>query len=196
MTLNAAEPLIFSAWMNAFHHAVLTKAGIPFSASGPSFEFVPYVLSPEGAHWCGGDCAPLLKSALDSTISSLSDQLGADPRGWRWGAVHQVTFAHPFLQQIPVIGALANPRIAVPGDGSTLDRGGTNDALEAVHGASYRGVYDLADLDRSRFVAVPGQSGNPLSRHARDFLTRWRDGEMIVIGSNPGEVSATVRLEP
>jgi penicillin amidase len=196
MTLNAAQPLIFNAWMNAFHHAVLDKAGIPFSASGPSFEFVPFMLSPEGAHWCGGDCASLLKSTLDSTISSLSERFGADPSAWRWGAVHQASFAHPFLRQIPVIGALATPRIAVPGDGSTLDRGGTNDALEAVHGASYRGVYDLADLDRSRFVVVPGQSGNPLSRHARDFLTRWRDGAMILMGSNPGEVSATVRLEP
>jgi penicillin amidase len=37
-------------------------------------------------------------------------------------------------------------------------------------------VYDLADLDRSLFMVAPGQSGNLLSRHARDFLTRWRDG--------------------
>ena len=69
-------------------------------------------------------------------------------------------------------------------------------ALEAVHGASYRGVYDLADLDRSLFVVTPGQSGNPVSRHARDFLARWRDGAMVLLGPKPVAVSATIRLEP
>jgi penicillin G amidase len=196
MTMNAPQPLIFNAWMDAFHRAVLAKAGIPMTASSPVFEFVPFVLSPEGASWCGGDCMPLLKSTLDSTMSTLAARFGADPAAWRWGAVHQAVFAHPFLAPVPFVGALTTLRIAVPGDGSTLDRGGTNDALESVHGASYRGVYDLADLDRSLFVVTPGQSGNPLSRHARDFLARWRDGGMVLLGPKPVETSGVVRLEP
>jgi penicillin amidase len=196
LTLNAPQPLIFDAWMDAFHQAVLAKAGIPLTASSPVFEFVPFVLSPEGASWCGGDCSPLLKSTLDSTMSSLTARFGADPAAWRWGAVHQAVFAHPFLASVPIVGGLTTLRIAVPGDGATLDRGGTNDALAAVHGASYRGVYDLADLDRSLFVVTPGQSGNPLSRHARDFLTRWRDGAMVLLGPKPVETSGVVRLEP
>ena len=60
-----------------------------------------------------------------------------------------------------------------------------------MHGAAYRGVYDLADLDRSLFVVTPGQSGNPLSRHARDFLTRWRDGAMVLLGPIPVGVTGT-----
>jgi penicillin amidase len=87
-------------------------------------------------------------------------------------------------------------RIAMPGDGTTLDCGGTDDALEAVHGASFRGVYDLADLDRSLFMMAPGQSGNLLSRHARDFLTRWRDGAMVMLPAQPVETSGIIRLEP
>ena len=67
---------------------------------------------------------------------------------------------------------------------------------KSVHGASYRGVYDLADLDRSLFMMAPGQSGNPLSRHARDFLTRWRDGAMVLLARRPVEVSGIVRLLP
>jgi penicillin amidase len=196
MTENAPQPLIFSAWMDAFHRAVLAKAGLTVSASSPVFEFVPFVLSPAGSGWCGGDCGPLLKSTLDSTMSSLAERFGPDPTTWRWGAVHQAVFAHPLLRSIPVLGALTTLRIAVPGDGTTLDRGGTNEALEAVHGASYRGVYDLADLDRSLFMIAPGQSGNPLSRHARDFLTRWRDGAMILLASHPVETTGQIRLEP
>jgi penicillin amidase len=145
-----------------------------------------------------------LKSTLDGTMSSLAERFGSDPAAWRWGAVHQAAFAHPFLRSVPVLGSLTTARIAVPGDGATLDRGGTNDALEAVHGASFRGVYDLADLDRSLFMMTPGQSGNLLSRHARDFLTRWRDGAMVLLGPRGGAASgqrdrapsASVRLEP
>jgi penicillin amidase len=196
MTENAPQPLIFSVWMDTFHHAVLAKAGIPIWGSAPVFEFVPFVLSPQGKEWCGGDCMPLLKSTLDSTMSSLASRFGSDPATWRWGAVHQAVFAHPILRSVPVLGDLTTERIAVPGDGTTLDRGGTNDALEAVHGASYRGVYDLADLERSLFMMTPGQSGNPLSRHARDFLTRWRDGAMVLLAHKPVEVSGTVRLVP
>ena len=196
MTENAPQPLIFSAWMDAFHRAVLAKAGLTVAASAPVFEFVPFVLSPEGASWCGGDCTPLLKSTLDSTMSSLAARFGPDPNSWRWGAVHQAVFAHPFLRSIPVLGALTTSRISVPGDGTTLDQGGMNEALESVHGASYRGVYDLADLDRSLFVVTPGQSGNPLSRHARDFLTRWRDGAMVLLAPDPVETLGVVRLEP
>jgi penicillin amidase len=196
MTEDAPQPLIFNAWMDAFHRAVLAKADIPLWAAAPVFEFVPFVLSPDGATWCDGDCAPLLKSTLDSTLSSLAARFGPDPAAWRWGTVHQAVFAHPLLRSVPVLGALASSRIAVPGDGTTLDRGGTNEALEAVHGASFRGVYDLADLDRSLFMMTPGQSGNPLSRHARDFLTRWRDGAMVLLAHDPVEVSGTVRLMP
>ena len=129
-------------------------------------------------------------------MSTLTARFGADPSAWRWGTVHQAVFAHPIFRSIPVLGALTTARIGDPGDGATLDRGGTNEALEAVHGASYRGVYDLADLERSLFMMAPGQSGNPLSRHARDFLTRWRDGAMVLLAHRPVEMSGTMRLLP
>jgi penicillin amidase len=137
-----------------------------------------------------------LKSTLDSTMASLASRFGSDPAAWRWGAVHQAVFAHPVLRSIPVLGRLTEARIAMPGDGTTLDCGGTDEALAAVHGASFRGVYDLADLDRSLFMMAPGQSGNPLSRHARDFLTRWRNGAMVMLPPQPIETSGIIRLEP
>jgi penicillin amidase len=196
MAENAPQPLLFAAWMDAFQSAVLAKAGIPPWAASPVFEFVPFVLSPDGRSWCGGDCSALLKSTLDSTMASLSSRFGADPAAWRWGAVHQAVFAHPVFRSVPFLGELTTSRIAMPGDGTTLDCGGTDAALQAVHGASFRGVYDLADLDRSLFMMAPGQSGNPLSRHAWDFLTRWRDGAMVMLPARPIETSGVIRLEP
>jgi penicillin amidase len=68
--------------------------------------------------------------------------------------------------------------------------------FQSVEGPEYRGVYDLADLDRSMFVMAPGESGNLLSRHARDFLARWRDGDTIALGPDAGAASARIRLTP
>ena len=57
-------------------------------------------------------------------------------------------------------------------------------------------MYDLADLDRSLFMLAPGQSGNLLSRHAGDFLARWRDGATITLGPTADATTATIRLTP
>ena len=159
-------------------------------------DFVAYVLTPAGAHWCGGDCSGPLARALIAATGTLTQRFGADPTGWRWGDAHQAVFAHPFLRDIPLLGSLTTIAIRSPGDDSTIDRGGTDRSFTSVHGAAYRGVYDLADPDRSLFVITPGQSGNPLSGHARDFVTRWRDGATITLGPAATSTTATIRLEP
>ena len=56
------------------------------------------------------------------------------------------------------------------------------------------GAYDLADLAYSRFMMAPGQSGNPLSAHARDFIEPWRDGDTIPLPAAPPEVAETITL--
>ena len=96
-----------------------------------------------------------------------------------------------------MLGQLGTLTIPSPGDDTTVDRGGpVYKQFQSVHGAEYRGVYDLADLDRSLIHLAPGQSGNLLSRHARDFLTRWRDGETITLGPVADRTTATIRLTP
>jgi penicillin amidase len=85
----------------------------------------------------------------------------------------------------------------VPGDDSTLFRAGMRPgSFDAGHGGSFRGVYDLADLERSRFVVAPGQSGHVLSWLARNFLQRWHDGAMIPLPARPGTVAVTLTLTP
>ena len=197
MAMDRPQPLIFNQWLDQFYRLVLAKTAIPLSAGGPQAETVAFVLSPAGAHWCGGDCTDLLRQALVAAVADLTQVHGADPAAWRWGAAHQAVFAHPMLRAIPLLGWLTTSRIGVPGDDSTVNRqGGRSPSFDSVHGASYRGVYDLADLDRSRFVVAPGQSGHPLSRHAGDFISRWRDGATITLGPIPERVTATIRLTP
>lgn len=197
MTVDAPQPLIFNAWIQYFYGAILAKAGVGVNDAGPLLEFVGYVLSPSGAHWCGGDCNALLQSSLAEALRDLSARFGADPAAWRWGIAHPAVFTHPMLRAIPILNRFATLSIPSPGDDSTIDRGGpAYKKFQSVHGAEYRAVYDLADLDHSLFMMAPGQSGNLLSSHARDFLTRWRDGDTITLGPTAATTTATIQLSP
>jgi penicillin amidase len=194
--MDSPAPLIFNAWMDAFYNAVLKHAGLTAGVGAPVSDFVASVLSPAGAHWCDGDCAPLLRDSLSDAVRDLSARFGEDPATWRWGEAHQAVFGHPVLRTVPVLGSLSTISVPTPGDDNTVDRGGTNAAFQSVHGAAYRAVYDLADLDHSLFMVTPGQSGNPFSSHARDFLLRWRDGATITLGPAAASIGGTVRLTP
>jgi penicillin amidase len=199
-TRETPQPLIFNAWMQHFDSALLAHLNVPAAARpavAPWPRLLRHALSPAGAHWCDGDCTPLLASSLDTATKELADRFGPDPAAWRWGTAHRAVFAHPLLRALPVIGKLAEIGIDAPGDDATLDSGGVQWAsYEDIHGPSYRGVYDLSDLDRSLFMMAPGQSGNPFSRQARNFLARWRDGDSVMLGREPQSVAARFQLSP
>jgi penicillin amidase len=195
-SMDQPSPLIFNAWMEAFRNAVLRRAGLTTGLGAPVSDFVASVLLSSGASWCDGDCQPILREALGNAVRDLAARYGDDPAAWRWGDVHQAVFAHPILRGVPLLGSLSTISVPSPGDDDTVDRGGTDRAFRSVHGAAYRGVYDLADLDRSLFVIAPGQSGNLFDVHARDFIRRWRDGATITLGPTAAAITGTVRLVP
>ncbi|WP_198030126.1 penicillin acylase family protein [Bradyrhizobium sp. Tv2a-2] len=197
MEMDKPQPLIFDAWMQRFRREILRQAHIEPSVAVASAEFVAFVLTPAGAHWCGGDCSGLLTATLTDVTTALAQRFGSDLSAWRWGTAHEAVFAHPLLGRFPIIGRFAVARIASPGDDSTVDRGSTGwTGFDSIHGPSYRGVYDLADLDRSLFVIAPGQSGHLLSRHARDFITRWRNGDTVLLAPEAARVEGRIKLLP
>ncbi len=199
MTVDRAEPLVFNAWMIRFYEDVLQKLGVPPSARAavaPWPDFVRAAID-SGQTLCGSDCTPLLTSAYAEAMAELTTRFGADRSHWRWGDAHQAVFAHPLFGQIPLLGPLTTVRIEQNGSDSTVGRGGLRLAtFESVHGASFRGVYDLADLDRSLFMIAPGQSGDIASPLARNFVRPWRDGGSIMLGPNPSFISTRIRLTP
>jgi penicillin amidase len=192
MQRDRPEPLIFAAWLREFVRALAADE------LGASFDeywdyrprFVESALTGQ-TQWCDDigtkaleDCPSRLDSALDAAMETLSRTLGGDPETWRWGNVHQARFEHPFWRGIPLLGPLAGASIEVDGGSDTINRGASRLAdpdhpFAAVHGASFRGVYDLSDLGNSRLVLSTGQSGNPLSRHYRDMTPLWRTGAGI-----------------
>jgi penicillin amidase len=200
MAADAPQPLVFNAWMQRLYRDILARAEVPASAeaaAAPWTQLVPFALSPPGGVLCGGDCTALLPAALAQAMTGLAARFGDDPAKWRWGDAHQAVFANPILRPIPLLGPASERRIAVPGDDSTLFRAGMRPgAFDAVHGAAFRDVYDLGDLEGSLFVVAPGQSGHLLSPLARNFLQRWRDGAMITIAHAPASVATRLHLSP
>lgn len=205
MSKDGPQALIFNAWLGRFREDVLRRAGVPEQSPAVSrLDFVAWLLSADAdpaarSAWCGGPCDTMLGKALESTAAELADRLGPDPAAWRWGAVHRAVFAHPVLRFVPLLGRLTDASAPVAGDTTTINR---QEALfggfESVHGASFRAAYDLADLDRSRFIVAPGQSGNLLSPTAHVFLERWAHGATVALGPEvaAAPVTARIRLTP
>ena len=190
MAMDMPQPLIFNAWIQRFERLALEHNHIPSNAARPWADMAAWLLGPHGAGWCGGDCGPLLDQALSEVLPPIAARLGPDPTLWRWGDLHIATFADPVLPPL-------SKHIPQPGDDTTIFRGGSRPgSFDAVHGPGYRGVYDLANLDRSLYISAPGQSGYPLSPHVADLLRRWRDGQGVTIGPDSGKEEATIALRP
>ena len=93
---------------------------------------------------------------------------------------------------MPLLRDVASVRFPSDGGAHTLNRAtpiyrGAR-PFEAVHGATYRGVYDFSDLDNSRFAIPLGQSGNMLSRWSHDFLDSWKALRYVEIAGTRAEL--------
>ncbi len=134
-------------------------------------------------------CAQIASQALDDALVWIGDRYGSQVDSLRWGDAHEARHDHPVLGETPGLNWIVNIRQSTSGGDNTLMRGRTSgtdpDPFLNVHGAGYRGVYDLADPDSSVFITSTGQSGHPLSRHYDDLGELWRRGEYIPMSLDP-----------
>ena len=200
MRADLAQPLVFNVWMIDFSQRLLARLHVPPGAAPAALpwpELVQTAMTQPGQALCGGDCTALLRASHDSALAALRRRFGTDPGRWRWGDAHQARFAPLALRAVPVLGTMLTAAIAQAGSDSTVGRGGVRqDTLESVHGAAYRGIYDLANLERSRFMVAPGQSGDPFSALSRNFLRQWRNGDTISLPVRPSLVAVQIGLFP
>lgn len=187
-----AEALIISAWLRLLTASIWTDELGPAAPAfnEPRRAFLESVLTGENAGWCDDirtdgveTCAITAGLALDAAMAEAARAFGRDMDAWRWGEAHQADFDHP-LGDVPVIGPMFENRVPVPGDGSTVNVAHfsyASGSYDVFHAASMRAIYDLADLNNSRFMHAPGQSGHPLSPHHGDLAERWAAGEYFQI---------------
>ncbi|GAA0258021.1 penicillin acylase family protein [Cryptosporangium japonicum] len=123
----------------------------------------------------------VLREALTDAADELTARLGDDVSAWRWGDLHTLTIRNQSFgtSGIGVIEALFNRGPYPVGGGSSIvDATGWTPAegYEVSWVPSMRMVVDLADLDRSRWVNLTGQSGHAFSDHYTDQVELWRNG--------------------
>jgi penicillin amidase len=142
-----------------------------------------------------------LRDSLEIAAARLSGLQGPDPTKWSWGALHIMKVRHP-LDQAPGAEALMDPGpVPRPGDAVTVDATGYDTgSFHQSSGASYRQIIDTSDWDKSMAVNVPGQSGQPGSKHYSDLLPLWTEGKYFPLeySKDAVEKAATdiLTLEP
>jgi penicillin amidase len=206
MDADRVEPLLFTAWLREFAHDLLFRrlgeAAADYWDMKPQVVETVLTTHPE---WCADpkhapeSCEELLSATLDAALSGLQRAYGPEMAQWQWGRAHVARFVNPVFSRIAVLRDWVQASVPTPGGFDTVNRGPAmirDDAhpYEQRFGAGLRIVTDLASPADSRMIAVPGQSGNPLSPHFSDLVQRWRQFDWLV----PGRASpvATLTLEP
>ena len=189
MRRDRPEPLIYSAWVSRLGQELLNKR------LGPStldFNYDPKLIVRliDGL----GGAGDTLAATLDDTVAALAKAYGPKVEDWRWGDAHRAALTSQLLGGVPVIGALFDIGFPVSGGAETVMRASFRPKVGVVfpdiHAAGYRGVFDLANLDASRFIIATGESGNPFSPHYGDLAERWRDGGAVTLSGTKGQVAS------
>ncbi len=183
------EPLILDWWLLRMNEELLKSGLDPVAPTVGRFNasvVVSVLRDPNGfcrTENAGPDCMKAVETAFRRTLNELSARYGSDVSKWRWGDEHVALMENQVLDNIPGFRALFGH--AFPSDGGfySVNRGGSLGRPEDEHplvrksGAGFRGVYDLADPSRSRFVIATGQSSHPLSPFYADQLPLYKAGE-------------------
>lgn len=213
---DAVEPTLFAYWTRAIGETLYRDelgADLFEDYQGPRDAFIDAVLTERlPASWCDNvetvnereSCADAVGAALDNAAATLHEERGAGETGWIWGDVHAARFQHPVLSGLPLVGERFTVEVPVGGNSSSVNVARNfhrSERYNTAHAAGLRMIVDFADLNASRFVMAPGQSGHPRSPHYGDLAQLWARGEYFQIRGDwtpetAPEGAQTWRLEP
>ncbi|HLW90421.1 MAG TPA: penicillin acylase family protein [Roseiarcus sp.] len=200
MDKDRPEPLIFDAWMHEMRLILINeRTGLPLAEKGPFAASALAFLIEDHPQWCDGikgpdpDCHAAISRAFDQALDRLVQRDGADMSKWRWGAEHVSILTNQFYSHLPLFGRLSDLSVSSSGDFYALDRGGgfnppADRPFARVHAAGYRGIYDLGDPDKSRFMIATGESGHIFSGHYGDLVPLWNDVKAITLAGAEDEL--------
>ncbi|MES2362602.1 MAG: penicillin acylase family protein [Pseudomonadota bacterium] len=207
MRAGQAAPLVFAAWADE-----LTR-GVVGGKLGPDLFKALYgkrnfrstledIMERNDADWCGaGGCAAQSAAALDRALTRLQNDYGADVGQWTWGRAHYALSAHKPFGNVPLLARFFDVRVPTGGDTFTVNVGQywSNDEkapFASRHAASMRAVYDLADLENSRFIYQTGQSGLVFSSRYSDMRDGWAALQYRPLQMNPPAMVHQLTLRP
>ena len=207
MDANAAAPLVFVAWTDELARGlIIPRIGEErFTATYGKRDYragIEGMLERNDTWWCQpSNCAEQSAAALGRALDRLQAAYGADPAQWRWGAAHPALSAHRPFGNVAALARFFDVSVPSHGDSYTVNVGQYN-AGEAKapfvnrHAASLRAVYDLADLEKSRFIYQTGQSGLVFSPRYRDMSTTWAQTRYRALQRKPAGWVHELTLAP
>ena len=205
---DSAAAALFEIWLNKLTPAVF-KRHIPEAAwRAVGGRISPlrtiHALKNPSQRWFGGEDArggrdAVLLTSLEEAVKEARERLGDDSSKWRWGKLHVATFTHALSTDAERRALFNLPSVERGGDGNTVNStSGPN--FRQSHGASFREILDVSNWDRSVATSVPGQSGQPGSKHYGDLLPLWAKGKYFPLLYSKQKVEAMAKrrltLEP
>jgi penicillin G amidase len=156
------------------------------------FNVMRTIIDRPSSHWWDNLATPtvverrddILREAMVQARDELTMIRSRDISGWHWGNIHRLTLVNPTLGRsgIGLVDRIFNRGPVDVGGGGGLVNATAWDAArgyEVTAAASMRMVVDLADLDRSRWIQLSGNSGHAYHEHYADQLPLWADGRTL-----------------
>lgn len=117
----------------------------------------------------------IFRISLEKAYKWLEKKYGP-PEKWDWMKIHSIHFNHP-LGEAPFFWFFNRGSHPLDGDGFTVKASfSLPSGLKTTHGASYRQIIDLSNLENSICVLTSGQSGHFLSPFYDDQIPLWLNG--------------------
>lgn len=196
MTLDGPAPIIFATWWRHLAKEIYSdELGDKFkryNRQRPSF--IKNALNDinSQSYWCDKintdtveTCRDNVTTALQDSIMELSATYGRDWTKWRWGNVHILRQKHTPFSQVPVLKDIFDIYAPHTGATYTINVSGNSWDENSLHkssmGPSYRGLFDLSNLENSLYLMPTGQSGNIFSSHYADQFPKWQKGDYFKI---------------
>lgn len=197
MAVERSEPLIYNAWVREASRRIFADK-LGEALMGDYWEqrnmhqpMVNVLKNVDGqGTWCADrtkadapkppGCQELLADALEATLADLAARHGDDMAAWHWGDAHFARSEHRPFGKVDLLARFFDIRVPSAGDTFTVNVGrhSLRDAKNPFvnrHAASLRALYDLSNLENSRFIHSTGQSGNVLSPLYANFSERWAE---------------------
>lgn len=207
MHADKAAPLVFAAWADELTRGVLggrlgkdlfgTLYGKRHFRSS-----IESIMEADDAAWCGSaGCAAQSAAALERAMTRLQSEYGNDVGQWTWGRAHQALSAHRPFTNVPLFAKYFDVKVPTGGDTFTVNVGqywsvDGKTAFTSRQAASMRAIYDMADLENSRFIYQTGQSGLVFSSRYRDMRDTWAEVGYRPLQMNPASIAHQLTLNP
>ncbi len=198
---DSAAAALFEIWLTKLTPAVFRRHVPPDAwravAGRVSLLKTIDALKNPSPRWFGGEDAragrdAALLTSLEEAVKEARERLGDNPSSWRWGTLHVAQFTHALSTDAERRALFDLPSVERGGDGNTVNNT-SGPGLRQNHGASFREILDVSDWDRSVATSVPGQSGQPGSKHYGDLLPLWAEGKYFPLLYSKQKVEAMAK---